>query len=69
MFFINENKSVNKPVFKVKCIVWAKSHDGDCEKPWGENGASVEWVFTMPDFNNTNIFSAWNCLDLHLKIE
>ncbi len=68
-FFVNENKTVNLPVFKVRCIVWAKSDDGDCEKPWGRGGKSVSRDFKLEDFDNTQVFSAWNCLDLHIKIE
>ena len=68
-FFSNESKIVNAPVFKVKCIVWVKSNDGDCDRPWGERGATIDKIYTLPEFTNTPEFHPWGSIRVKLKIE
>lgn len=68
MFFNDESKTVNQPVFAIRCTVWAKSHDRGCKMPWGTRGKSTSKAFRLADFN-ANLFNAWDCLDLYFKIE
>jgi hypothetical protein len=69
-FFVNENpKTVNKPVFKIKCTVGAKSYDGDGAPDWGEGGNTTSKIFEVIDFDNVKLFKAWDRLDLYLSIK
>lgn len=67
VFFKGQTKTVNAPIVKIKCIVWARSLDGGSSRPW-KNHASQERTYELIEFDDPSPFMPWNSMKLFFRV-